>query len=214
MFYTNDIRREGATNMPHIHNEPDQHDITVSAWIIRKDGGEGWRCLVHYHKKMDVLMQVGGHIELNETPWQAVAHELLEESGYELSDLSVLQLTNERIEKTSNVVHPVPFAANTYLVGNEHFHSDFSYGFIAKDVPHVAVQGNESSDLRWLTLAELKEGVASGEVLSDVAPIYEYLLKHVGVLVELPADSFSIRKPQIAGATYKRGLPGEPAKGH
>ncbi len=33
-------------------------------------------------------MQVGGHIELDETPWQAVEHELREESGYTLAELS------------------------------------------------------------------------------------------------------------------------------
>ncbi len=47
-------------------------------------------------------------MELNETPWQAVAHELTEETGYELGQLSILQPV-DRIESLPKiVVHPAP----------------------------------------------------------------------------------------------------------
>ncbi len=61
--------------MPHLHTAPNQHDMTVSIYIIHRVGDE-WRCLVHMHRKLGFLMQVGGHIELDETPWQSVEHEL------------------------------------------------------------------------------------------------------------------------------------------
>lgn len=54
--------------MPHIHNQPGQHDATVSAYIILNEDGQ-WKCMVHYHKKMDILMQIGSHVELTENPW-------------------------------------------------------------------------------------------------------------------------------------------------
>ena len=73
--------------MPHIHTAPNQHDMTVSAYIILRDG-EDLKCLVHLHKKVGKLMQIGGHIELDETPWQSVVHELFEESGYDYRDNS------------------------------------------------------------------------------------------------------------------------------
>lgn len=114
--------------MPHIHTEPGQRDMTVSAYIIRRENNQ-WKCLVHFHKKMQKLLQIGGHIELNETPWQAISHELAEESGYTLDDVQVLQYTGAQVEGGSNVVHPVPFAMNTHNVGNEHYHSDLCYGF-------------------------------------------------------------------------------------
>ena len=65
--------------MPHIHTKPGQHDHTVSAFIVRLDGKQP-RILLHRHKKSGVYMQFGGHIELHENPWQAISHELLEES--------------------------------------------------------------------------------------------------------------------------------------
>ena len=63
--------------MAHIHDQPNQHDLTACAFIIRQVDGE-WRCLVHMHKKLGKLLQIGGHVELHETPWQSVAHELRE----------------------------------------------------------------------------------------------------------------------------------------
>jgi len=182
--------------------------MTVSAYIVRSVEGE-WTCLVHYHRKMDILMQIGGHIELNETPWQAMEHELAEESGYRLDELSLLQFTSDRVEGTDNITHPVPFAMNTHLVGNEHFHSDSCYGFIAKAEPGSNVAEGEASDLRWMTLANLRAGAASGEVLKDVVAIYDFLLSHIDELAQVPASSFSVNKPLVAGVTYKRGAAGE-----
>ncbi len=194
--------------MPHIHNQPDNHDMTVSAYIMRKENDE-WKCLVHYHKKMDTLMQIGGHIELNETPWQSVAHELAEESGYSLDELSVVQPTADRVEDSGQVVHPTPFTMNTHLVGNEHFHSDLCYGFVAESAPISNVADGEATDLRWMSHSELSSGAEEGEVLKDVASIYDFLLEHMDQYVLVPANSFSLGKPLFASVTYKRGAPGK-----
>lgn len=99
-------------------------------------------------------MQVGGHIELDETPWQAINHELAEESGYSLDELEVLQYTAGRVVEAANVQHPTPFLVNTHTVGNKHFHSDLCYGFVAMGLPIHKVATNESLDLRWLTREE------------------------------------------------------------
>ena len=194
--------------MPHIHTLPDQHDMTVSGYILRLVEGE-WRCLVHYHKKMDVLMQIGGHIELNETPWQAIMHELAEETGYQLSELSVLQFMATTLTSPNNIAHPVPFSMNTHSVGNEHFHSDICFGFIAESEPKASVAEGETNDLRWLSLADLRTGAQKSEILSDVAAAYEYVVNHIAQFVIVPAKEFSTQKPTQASVTYKRGAPGE-----
>lgn len=193
--------------MAHIHTEPNQHDMTISAYIVRRVAGE-WKCLVHFHKKVEMLMQIGGHIELDETPWQTVAHELEEESGYKLDQLKVLQYTGDRVTEAGNVTHPTPLLVNTHNVGNDHYHSDLCYGFLASTEPNATVATGESADIRWLTLSELRFGANNKSVLQDVTHIYEFLLRHIEVLVPVEATSFSLAKPQSIGMTYKVGAPG------
>lgn len=76
--------------MAHIHTNPGEHDLTASAFIVRDDFEEP-RLLLHMHKKLHILLQPGGHVELNENPWQAIEHELREETGYTFDELEVLQ---------------------------------------------------------------------------------------------------------------------------
>lgn len=193
--------------MPHIHVKPNQHDMTVSAYIVRKVNNK-WLCMVHFHKKVEKLMQIGGHIELDETPWQTVAHELQEESGYTLAELDILQPTAERMTDSGQISHPVPFNLNTHNVGNNHYHSDLCFGFVANNLPAAQVTDGESADIRWLTLSELQGGAKNGDVVPDVVNIYEFLLNRLNDYVCVPATKYSLQKPKHTGITYKRGAPG------
>jgi 8-oxo-dGTP diphosphatase len=144
--------------MPHIHTQPNQHDHTVSAYIVRTDGDKP-QILLHMHKKLGMLLPVGGHIELEETPWLAIAHELEEEAGYEIKDLAIMQ-PHLRIKQAGFehiIVHPQPFLMNTHHVVNEHYHSDTGYLFLASGDPSKQLADGESNDLRWLTRQEIDE---------------------------------------------------------
>lgn len=184
--------------MPHIHTAPGQHDITVSAYIIRIDQGEP-RLLVHMHKKIGKLMQIGGHIELDETPWQALAHEVREESGYSLDELRVLQPTATSFTVDNAVVHPVPLLANTHRVSDTHYHSDFVYGLIASNLPVALPHEEESSDLRWLSAQELQQEAANGIALQDVADIFSAIAStYLDTYHPIEASRFSLEKPTAA----------------
>ena len=143
--------------MPHIHTEPGQHDQTASAFIVRTDTPEP-TILFHMHKKVHKLLQPGGHVELHETPWQAVLHEIEEETGYKLSQLTVLQPQQRIKSLTGAVNHPVPLNQNTHLFkqGMDHFHTDTAYAFMAGGEPMGTPGDLESSDLRWLTAEQLR----------------------------------------------------------
>lgn len=193
--------------MPHIHEAPNQHDMTVSVYIVRIDEGEP-RCMVHLHRKMGKLMQIGGHIELTETPWQSLAHELFEESGYTLGELQVVQHSADRVVEAACVSHPTPFCMNTHSVGNDHFHSDLCYGFVA-DGPAASLPADgESADIRWLTLGEIEAAVQSGEALEDMWRMYEYLVRNLDTYALVAATDFSLEKPTAIAATYNYGAPG------
>ena len=143
--------------MPHIHVEENQHDHTVSAFIVRWIAGEPCVLLV-MHKKHHLLLQPGGHVELDETPWQAISHELVEETGYEFSQLKVYQPKDMPKSGVVGKIHPVPALSNTHPVDNvdpAHHHTDWTYVFTTdEDALHEPEDG-ESTDLRWLTMNEI-----------------------------------------------------------
>lgn len=136
--------------MGHIHTEPGQIDQTVTAYVLRREGDEVY-IMLHQHKKIQKLLPVGGHVELDETPWQAMAHELTEESGYALDELAVMQPT-PRIEQLDKVVlHPQPLVVQTHNISDAHMHTDQAYLFMAETMPSGIVSDDESQDIRWLT---------------------------------------------------------------
>lgn len=116
--------------MPHIHTLPGQVDQSATGFIVRDDFDEP-KALFHVHRKLGSLLPPGGHVELDETPWMAMAHELHEESGYSLNELRVVQ-PKVRLKHLSGItLHPLPVVSNTHDIPDDHFHTDLDYLFIA-----------------------------------------------------------------------------------
>ena len=159
--------------MAHIHTNPGEHDPTASAFIIRTDFEEP-KLLLHLHKKLGKLLQPGGHTELHETPWQAVLHEITEETGYALNQLRLLQPRLRIRALTDAVIHPQPFAVNTHNFDPEgqHKHTDLAFAFIADGQPKSQPGKDESADLRWMGATELRS--------TDSTFIYENV-KQLGI---------------------------------
>jgi ADP-ribose pyrophosphatase YjhB (NUDIX family) len=145
--------------MPHIHTNPGEYDHTVSAFLFRVYGDEP-RLVLHLHKKLHVYIQFGGHIEINENPWQAITHELEEESGYKMSQLKILQ-PKQRMKSMSKVkVHPMPIYHQTHTIdtgdlNGVHYHTDIAYAFITNDEPKLKIGDSESHKTKLLTRNEL-----------------------------------------------------------
>lgn len=146
--------------MPHIHTGPGEHDQTASAFIVRIDGDEP-RLLLHRHKKLGVFIQFGGHVEVNENPWQALAHEVREESGYELGQLTLLQPPHVPRSLTGVVLHPTPAALMTHDFSESHNHTDHQFAFTTLQTPAHPVAEGESEEIREFTRAELLDPKAS-----------------------------------------------------
>lgn len=160
--------------MVHIHTQPGQYDHTVTAYIVRMDGPEP-RVLLHMHRKLHMLLPVGGHIELDETPWQAMAHEIQEESGYALSDLELLQ-PKTRITRLDRVVlHPYPVVQNTHEITDDHSHSDTAYAFVTRSENGELADISESADIRWLTRTEL-DALDPSVIYQNTKQVYQFIL--------------------------------------
>ncbi len=165
--------------MPHIHTGSGHHDLTVSAYIVRIDGPQP-TILLHHHKKLKVWMQVGGHVELHETPWTAVQHEIREESGYDISQLSILQpdTTLTDLDDTS-VAHPLPFLFATHPYGNQdHFHTDAAFVFTTKESPRYGLDKEESDQLAYLTRKEILN-FPQEQMMTNVRKAILYIFDHL-----------------------------------
>lgn len=161
--------------MPHIHTKAGQHDLTTTAFIVRVTNGEAYG-LMHRHRKLAMLLPVGGHVELDENPWAAIIHEINEESGYEINQLSVLQ-PDERVLTMDGVkTHPVPLFLQTHQFkkGESHFHVDVGFAFVTDQYPQSSPQDGESSELLWLTNRQIQ--ARQTEMPADVAQIFDFVL--------------------------------------
>ncbi len=144
--------------MPHIHSQPGQHDFTTSAFIVRLDGPEP-ALMLHMHRKLGRIFQFGGHIELHETPWQALLRELAEESGYQPDQLKILQPRELFTFSVPDCIqHPVPFYYNThrYKKDEAHFHSEATHAVLAYEEPRGKIAEGESADIMLLTERQLR----------------------------------------------------------
>lgn len=183
--------------MAHIHTTPGDHDHTVTGYIVRTDTPEPM-ALLHMHRKMHILLPVGGHVELHETPWQAMAHELTEESGYTFQELAILQPAVRVNAIDGAILHPYPIAANTHSIDENHYHSDTSYALIATDVPSLKIKAGESADIRWLTQAEI-QALTPSEIYTNTRQVYTFIFEHaLHQWDSVPAVSFSLEKAPLS----------------
>jgi len=175
--------------MAHIHTEHNQHDFTVSAFIVHLNKEA---ILLHRHKKLGILIQPGGHVELNEHPWETMTHELEEETGYELSQLDVLQ-ARAPIPGLVEEVHPVPVALRTHDFPGEnpiHFHTDMAFGFVTSEEPNGVPGEDESQELYWLTADEIR-AIPEGQIPPDARTIALHLLAEYNSFFSVNAESFT-----------------------
>jgi 8-oxo-dGTP pyrophosphatase MutT (NUDIX family) len=166
--------------MTHIHTLPGQHDLTASALIFRTDQSPP-RVLLHMHKKLQQWMQMGGHVELHETPWAAVIREIREESGYEPDQLRLLQPAHTITDlEDVSVAHPVPFVFGTHPYGDEdHYHIDTLFVMVADAEPRHKVAADESETLHLFTRQEvidLPKGEIAPNIRKTILEIFDHLL--------------------------------------
>jgi ADP-ribose pyrophosphatase YjhB (NUDIX family) len=98
--------------------------FTASAFLIHQQ-----QVLLIRHKKLQLWLGPGGHIDENELPHQAAAREFLEETGLSVAIVSALPFAHSSLEETTaassvaatDVFHPVPLAVNEHWVCQENF---------------------------------------------------------------------------------------------
>lgn len=132
--------------MPHIH---ELIDFAVGAYIVFEN-----KVLLVDHKSLKTWMCIGGHIELNEDPIQALLREIQEECGI------TVELVGGNIAPLNLTPTSKPLLAPIYMdihsISETHRHIGFVY-FAKATTDKVTLAEAEHNSIHWFTQAELDD---------------------------------------------------------
>lgn len=128
--------------------------FAATAYIVSKIDGQ-FKVLLHKHKKLNIWIGVGGHIEKDENPEQAVIREVKEETALEI----ILVNQKKKLFKTKNASELIlPFCIQEEKIpkyGKEaaHRHIDFIYFAFAKNPENIRMEEKHG----WFSLKNLNK---------------------------------------------------------
>ncbi len=129
-------------------------DLVVCGYVVHDD-----KVLLIHHRKLDKWIPVGGHIEKNETPDQALAREIREETGLEIEILN-MPVQDDVKQNLATPVH-----ANVHSVG-DHDHCCFFYLCRALNPDEMKING-ELKGAEWFGRKELADARVSASIRSQ-----------------------------------------------
>ena len=123
-------------------------DFVAGAFIIKNN-----RILFLRHKKYDMWLQPGGHVEERETPDEAAIRETMEEVGLEIEILDGFMPDTSFENKSEDL--PQPFNINLHRIEEGHWHLDFQY--LARPVDGISEKEYSDEDMKWFSEDELED---------------------------------------------------------
>jgi ADP-ribose pyrophosphatase YjhB (NUDIX family) len=159
--------------MPHIHTNDGEFDLTVSGYLVHDD-----KTLLIKHKKLPIWTPPSGHVDLNQSPVDALYMEIREEAGVHESDLELVethQRPNTFVTSDDAVAIPLPFDLKHHPVTDGHRHINMSYA-LKSLTNHVEPGPGESNTFKWFTVDELR---AFGETNSSIISSAIYAIERV-----------------------------------
>ncbi len=131
--------------MSHIH---DKIDFTATGLIVHEN-----KILMRFHDKYKQWLGVGGHIELDEDPAEAMLREVKEESGLDVEILG----GQSKVMFDGSIDVALPSFINRHRVGENHEHVDSLY-VVRPLTMEIQPQGEDQNDeveFRWMDSTDL-----------------------------------------------------------
>jgi len=133
--------------MPHIH---EQIDWTIVAYVVYKR-----KVLFIFHKELQKWLPLGGHVELDEDPDEALLREVKEESG--IKNVKVLaSKPNLSLEDSRRKFLYTPAYVDIHPISKTHRHIGLVY-FLRTETDAVQLAEKEHTEIRWLTEDEFDD---------------------------------------------------------
>ncbi|MEN9560936.1 MAG: hypothetical protein RIQ56_209 [Candidatus Parcubacteria bacterium] len=155
--------------MAHIH---EKIDFTASVYIVREN-----KVLLHMHKKLNIWLPPGGHIELDEDPNQAAIREAKEEVGLDIRLIGDQRAYVDTPYKQRDLIPPR--FLNRHFIDLESGHEHVDMAFFARANEGEPRPEEEGGIIRWFSQAELEQN--DEKILEDIRA---YALEALRVLAE------------------------------
>ncbi len=130
--------------------------FTATTFIVYQD-----KVLLHQHKKLNIWLPAGGHIDRDELPEKAAVREVKEETGLDVTlyqpDISLFAADADACQ-LHRPVHLLLENINPY-----HQHIDFIYYATAVS-SHLAPSTGETNHIKWFTSNDLENCVMPANV--------------------------------------------------
>ena len=130
--------------MAHIH---ELIDFVIDVYIVYKD-----KVLLIHHKELNKWLPIGGHIELNENPEQALFREVKEECGLEIEVLG----EKPKIHSKGTKFLYSPVFLDIHEISEKHKHIGLYYFAKAKS-DNVVLNKKEHNKIRWFSKEDLDD---------------------------------------------------------
>ena len=149
------------------HQPEGRREFTVAVFVVHAD-----RVLLHYHRKLDMWLPPGGHIEPNELPDDAARREVWEETGIQAT------LIGERGPALPSPPYPRPLVRPAGIqledIPDGHQHIDLVYFAVPRaDSAFVADAAVREHRAGWYALADLPALGVNDEVRAWAARAVE-----------------------------------------
>jgi len=128
--------------MGHIH---DKYDFIITVFIVCDN-----RVLFVNHPRYGKWVPVGGHIELDEDPEEALFREIREETQLDVEILSTKPKTEVEADNKFLIT---PNYMGVYGANLPHRHISLTY--FARSKTDAAIMSNEHTEMAWIPLEEL-----------------------------------------------------------
>lgn len=125
--------------------------FTATAYIVSKFNNE-FKVLLHKHKKLNIWIGIGGHVEKDENPVETVLREVKEETNLHIK--LIFEKTLLKTKDVKELITPQTIIEEKippYQSEPAHFHIDHIYFAFCKNPQNIKI----SEDYGWFSSNQL-----------------------------------------------------------